>query len=402
MLNKLYQFQKEGIEFAARHHGRILLGDEMGVGKTVQALAMSYLYKEDWPLLILTPASLKLNWRDEILTWLTDIPPSQVEVVQNSKKGLKEKKLIHILSYDLAKNIEATLSQKTFNIVIADEVHYLKNRDAKRTKILAPLMKQCKRIFLLSGTPMLSKPLEIFVPVQILRPDIFKVFRAFGNRYCNPKPTPFGIDWTGSSCPGELHQILQHIGMIRRLKKDVLSQLPPKTRQKIEIQTDKKKVKEVKAILEHLNVKERNMLFQKENMMIGGGEGEGGQEKESSTIGSAYIKSGEAKQKGICEFVSMLLESKTKFLIFAHHLLVLDFIEETVKKNKWKPGYIRIDGSINANKRHELISKYQKDEHCKIAILGLTASSQGITLTASSTVVFAEMHWTPGNYELIK
>lgn len=66
----LYGFQKAGVEFGIKMHGRILLGDEMGVGKTIQAIAIAYMYKLDWPLLIMTPASLKFTWRDEILKFL--------------------------------------------------------------------------------------------------------------------------------------------------------------------------------------------------------------------------------------------------------------------------------------------------------------------------------------------
>jgi len=68
----LYKFQHEGIEFGIRKHGRLLIGDEMGVGKTIQALGIAYVFKQDWPLLIITPASLKYIWKDEILKWLPD------------------------------------------------------------------------------------------------------------------------------------------------------------------------------------------------------------------------------------------------------------------------------------------------------------------------------------------
>ena len=69
----LYSFQKEGVKYGLEKYGRMLLGDEMGVGKTIQAICIAYLYKNDWPMLIVTPASLKFTWRDEILKWLPSV-----------------------------------------------------------------------------------------------------------------------------------------------------------------------------------------------------------------------------------------------------------------------------------------------------------------------------------------
>lgn len=103
---------------------------------------------------------------------------------------------------------------------------------------------------------------------------------------------------------------------------------------------------------------------------------------------------GAAKVKGVIEFVDTLIENKSKFIVFAHHLEVLDQIEDSVVKKKIQ--YIRIDGRIDTAKRYEAVRKFQTNPDVLVAVLSLTASSQGITLTAASTVVFAEMNWTPG------
>ena len=113
-----------------------------------------------------------------------------------------------------------------------------------------------------------------------------------------------------------------------------------------------------------------------------------------SYLVSAYNLTAAAKIKGICEFVETLLENRCKFLIFGHHYAVLDAIEETVSKRKIS--HIRIDGKIDSVKRHQAVRKFQTDQDCLVAVLALTACCTGITLTAASTVVFAEMTWTPG------
>lgn len=109
---------------------------------------------------------------------------------------------------------------------------------------------------------------------------------------------------------------------------------------------------------------------------------------------NAYGLTGLAKIKGILEFTDTLIEAKCKFIIFAHHFEVLDAIEEQVVRKKIC--HVRIDGKIEVSKRYEAVRKFQTEPECLIAILSLTACSTGITLTAASTVVFAEMNWTPG------
>ena len=106
-----------------------------------------------------------------------------------------------------------------------------------------------KRILLLSGTPILARPNELYNLCRILRPDIFYSFRDFGVRYCNPKDSYFGIDWTGSSNMRELHLAIGNSIMIRRLKLDVLTELPAKRRQRISISTDSNQVKKIHYML---------------------------------------------------------------------------------------------------------------------------------------------------------
>lgn len=109
---------------------------------------------------------------------------------------------------------------------------------------------------------------------------------------------------------------------------------------------------------------------------------------------NAYSMTGSAKVKGVIEFLETLVENKAKFIVFAHHYEVLDQIEDSMVKKKIQ--YIRIDGQVDTGKRYEAVRKFQTNPNIMVGILSLTASSQGITLTAASTVVFAEMNWTPG------
>ena len=298
------------------------------------------------------------------------------------------------MSYDLTTKLEKKIIEKNFNFIIADEAHYLKSPDAKRTKCLIPIIQTSKRVLLLTGTPILSRPVELYPLLTMLRPDLFHNFKTFGVRYCNPKKNFYGTDWTGSSFAKELNYILKNI-MIRRLKKDVMSQLPPKKRQKVEIQTDAKVIKQIAAI----NINSENLFKKLEeinsnpNIIFDEDESKDSNENITNLFNKVYILSAEAKIQGVKEYVHYLLDNKCKFLAFAHHKIMLDALEEEV--TKMKIDYIRIDGKVKLEKRREYVNKFQSDETCLVAILSITACYTGITLTAASTVVFSELHMTP-------
>ena len=392
LLKNLYRFQKQGIIFGIKKYSRLLIADEMGVGKTVQAIGLSCLYQKDWPVLVICPSSLKFAWRDEITLWLGE-------------------KKYYIISYDLSVRMIDKIIEKKFNYIIADEAHYLKSRSAKRTMSLTPILQRSKRVVLLTGTPILAKPMEIFSLLHILRPDKFKGFKEFGTRYCDPKMLPFGlIDWSGSSNSRELNSILNKL-MIRRLKKDVLSQLPPKKRQKIEIATDSKVIKRLKIFMEKSSKKFEELLgtqieldklgINAEDINISNKKEKDSDNKSKDNeeesilnkFNKAYSMTGEAKLPGIRDYVNYLVDNSCKFLIFAHHSEVLDAIEDVIIDDKI--GYIRIDGKVAIDKRQDLVNKFQTDEECLVAILSITACATGLTLTKASTVVFAELHFTP-------
>ena len=393
-LSALYQFQKEGINFGIEKKGRILIADEMGVGKTIQAIGISLLYKENWPVLIICPASLKYVWRNEILKWIPDINTDKdIQIVKSGKDEFLCDEKFYIISYDLTVKFEQKIIDKQFNFIIADEAHYLKSLDAKRTKCLLPIIQKSKRILLLTGTPILSKPFELYPLLTMLRPDIFNNFKIFGNRYCDPKQKFFNnnwfMDWSGSSNAKELNYILKNI-MIRRLKKDVINQLPPKKRQKIEIETDPKIIKKIKS----LNVKNEIIIKELYNFNNNlNNENLKEFRNENNMFNKIYMLTAEAKTKGVKEYIHYLIENNCKFLIFGHHRLMLDSIEEEVKK--LKVVYIRIDGDVKPEVRQEYVNKFQTDEACLVAILSITACCTGMTLTAASTVIFSELYMTP-------
>ena len=365
ILKTLYKFQVDGINFGIAHHCRFLLADEMGVGKTIQAISLAYIYRDSWPVLIVCPGSMKYSWKGEIQTWL-GLRDHRINIINSSRQRISSDAYFYIISYDLVKNILKKLKQMTFDFVILDEAHSMKNKDCLRAKKILPVAVRAKRLILMTGTPILAKPLEGYPLLYALRPDLFCYFKKYAYRYCDPQPTPFGYSWSGTSNTKELHWILSTL-MVRRLKKDVLNNLPPKRRQKVFIKADPDIIAEIKKVKTQIKGRKGTL--------------------------DAYTLTGKAKIEGAYEYISDLLDLDQKFIVFAYHYDMLDKIESLMKVKNVE--YIRIDGSTKQDKRYDYVNNFQTNENCKVAILSIVAASTGITLTSASLVIFAELTWTP-------
>lgn len=227
----LLEFQKEGVCFAIEKGGRAMIADEMGLGKTYQAIAVADFYKEDWPLLICTTASTRDVWAAKIRQLLPSVPVHNIVTLQSGQDYIGEARVL-ITSYSMMEKSAEKLLARNFGFVIMDESHTLKNFKAKCTVVATDLAKQAKRVILLSGTPALSRPLELFSQVSMLDRKFF-AFREYSARYCAGKQTQFGWDATGQSNLPELNLLLAAKFMIRRTKQDVMSQLAEKSRETV-------------------------------------------------------------------------------------------------------------------------------------------------------------------------
>ena len=363
--NALYFYQKEGIQFGIEHHCRFLLADEMGLGKTLQAISLAYIYRDSWPVLIICPGSMKYLWRGEIMNWL-GLKDMRINIINSAKQRISSEAYFYIISYDLVRNILKKLKDMNFDFVILDEAHSIKNRESLRARNILPIAVRAKRLILITGTPILAKPYEGYPLLYALRPDLFMYFKKYAYRYCDPQPTPCGMTWSGTSNTKELHWILSTL-MVRRLKREVLNQLPPKRRQKVFISTDEKIIKEINFIRSQFKGRKGTL--------------------------DAYTLTGKAKLNGVYEYLSDLLEAQEKFIVFAYHYEMLQCIENLMKEKK--VGYIRIDGNTKQEKRYDYVNEFQKNNNCRVAILSIIAASTGITLTSSNIVIFAELTWTP-------
>jgi SWI/SNF-related matrix-associated actin-dependent regulator 1 of chromatin subfamily A len=359
----------------------------MGLGKTVQALAIANYYKDEWPLLIMTPSSVKYMWKESVLKWLPNVlndlsmgndVDELIQVLESTKQTMHTNSKIVVCSYDLMLRMIDYLVQCNFKVIIADECHFLKNGKAERTKAALKIFDKSTRAIFLSGTPALSRPAELYSQIHAINPSLFSNFSDFGSRYCDGKETNYGMDYSGSSNMKELQLILEEKVMIRREKKDVITQLPTKVREMIIldpslIEIDKKSLKQASSQMNNEKLK--------------------GMEKRGALL-TFFSETSKVKAKAVCEYVREFLDSGRKFIVFAHHQSMLDALQAECEQGKYD--YMRIDGSTNSEKRTANVDKFQTHEKCRIAILSITAANSGITLTEANLVLFAELFWNPG------
>eukprot|EP00986_Skeletonema_menzelii_P008167 scaffold3356_cov154-Skeletonema_menzelii.AAC.17 len=444
LLKKLRPFQRKAFDFAVNPNpsgqqtknnyvagagtGRILCADEMGLGKTITSLAIMSAYQQsEWPLLILCPASLRYTWPSEIekfLPWISsqstyvvrgadDVTFAQHIVNWRRKKTEqnKEKKppyQIVICTYSLLQNrfaVSKAIQNCRFECVIADESHNLKQKDSQRCQLALPIMKQSKRLVLLSGTPALNRPVELFSQLTALDPS-GKMFPGSGNmsysqytkRYCNARQTRFGYDVKGISNADELHQCLKKV-MLRRLKSEVLQDLPSKQRSIVPIKMkDKDKQQDSLYIMEDWNAASK--ALDRISDLDADDVARAAKNESRRAMMQAYQASGIAKASAVAEYIIDWLrgcDSTQKLVVFAHHKDVMDCLQEAITKEfKGKLGLIRIDGSVSPLERASCVKSFQTNKSVRLALLSMTAAGVGLTLTASSNIIFAELHWTPG------
>ncbi|MCP9257142.1 SWI/SNF-related matrix-associated actin-dependent regulator of chromatin subfamily A [Dirofilaria immitis] len=333
LVDALFPYQRLGVIYGVMKRGRLLLADEMGLGKSIQALGIARYFKCDWPLLIICPSSVKFSW-------------------------------------------------------LNDESHLLKDTNAQRTKVATNISKKALRVILLTGTPALSRPVELFSQIRIIDSKMFPNYRDFAIRYCDGKRGRYSFEAKGCTNSDELAIILTG----SEIKKDVLSDLPVKRREVVNLTDDSiytniSKLREAKTA--YSGAKDNDTKHQR--------------------LVDYYYETGIAKAKSVARYIIDHYfydgAPKRKLLIFAHHQVVLDMISMDVAKRSSADNYvdapeglrsIRIDGATASRSRDEQCRLFQENDDVMVAILSITAAGIGVTLTAATIVVFAELHWNPG------
>lgn len=417
---ELYPYQLGGVNWIERCNGRALIADEMGLGKTVQALAWLHLRKRRHRAIIVCPSSLKYNWLEEVRFWLPKSNPVVLE--GKNPRPIDPSHDIIIINYAILGAWIAILNKLKLWAFILDEAHYIKNNDSIRTKSSFAVAKSIPNVIALTGTPIENRPKEIFNIAKIVDPTVFPNWWKFVHRYCGAKQGYFGLDTDGATNVHELHMILTSTIMIRRKKKDVLKDLPPKTVSTVSLKIDN--VKEY-AFAEanfrrYLKEKFDEEIKKKEEAMFSDLEAFMKQQgikvsKDFATIDSEVLKklrkqkikkikqapalvqieilkqlAIQGKRKQIVTWIKEFLESGEKLVVFAIHRETIDALMKEF------PKAVKIDGSVKDKKRQETVKRFQTDPKVRLLIGNIKAAGVGLTLTAASNAAIIEFPWSPG------
>ncbi|TYI35645.1 hypothetical protein ES332_A03G090200v1 [Gossypium tomentosum] len=423
LLNSLLPFQLEGIKFGLRRGGRCLIADEMGLGKTLQAIAIAGCFINEGSILVVCPAVLRYSWAEELERWLSFCLPSDIHLVfghRDNPAYLNKYPRVVVISYTMLKHLRKSMLEHEWAVIIVDESHHLrcsrKSTESAEIQTVLDLAEKVRRIVLLSGTPSLSRPYDIFHQINILWPGLLGVTKyKFAETYCdvNFAQTTQGFkDFSKGVRLEELNVLLSQTVMIRRLKEHVLVQLPPKRRQLIRLHLKKSDIASAKAAVSFSNADafENNASNDIAMEKLGGnnvnyGHFYGIHNCNSSEL--SYQELGVAKLRGFHQWFSNhpliansdgveefdLNSSSHKMIIFAHHHKVLDGVQDFVCEKGIS--FVRIDGTTLPKDRQSAVLSFKSPNGAKIAIIGITAGGVGLDFSSAKHVVFLELPQSP-------
>lgn len=371
--------QKEAIEKLVGSK-RFILADDMGLGKTTSTI-IAALETGVSKILIICPASLKINWQREIENY-TD----RSVFIAEGKNFSTEHDFV-IVNYDILKNFydlkdkeNSLITQSNFELIILDEAHYISNAQAQRTKLVNSFVKKVNYLWLLTGTPMTNRPMNYYNLLNLIESPVAQNWLAYAIRYCQGYQFTAGTRkiWnvTGASNLEELRDRTSR-QVLRRLKTEVLD-LPEK-------------------IITPVYLKLKSKLY--EGLMGEYYEWYDKNPNESSSLTVQFSKLMKVRQvisdekiKNTIEIAENILEQGKKVIIFTNFTDSLNKITEHFGKSA-----VKLDGSTTKPARQYAVDQFQENEKIKVFVGNVKAAGVGITLTAAEAVIFNDLSFVPGD-----
>ena len=383
--DKLMPYQKAGVQYASNRR-RCFIADEMGLGKTLQAIAaMEEMHRSNpiYPIVVVCPANLTLNWAKEYAKWLSE---RRIAVV-SGRKQFPEHGTYDVLVVGYP-NLTAWQAQLTgYGGYIFDESHYLKTYGAQRTKAAIKIVRRASKeapILLLTGTPVASRPAEYVAQLDLLgQLDSFGGRWGFYRRYCDARRDKFG-QWRldGHSNLEELNSTLRSTCYIRRTKEQVLTELPPIFESTMYFEGSERGKRDYDAAEADLGAwLEANGRTNNAPEQI-------------ARISVLRRLAAEAKLPGVFELIDEMVESGRKVVIAAHHRDIVNVIAT-------RYGGLKIQGGMSVVEVEEVKRRFQDNpvEDSPAIVLSIEAAKTGHTLTAAQDIIFVELPWTPADVQ---
>lgn len=392
-------YQNAGIDYGVSR-GNVLIGDEPGLGKTVQALGIAN-ETEAKSLLIVCPASIRLNWKRELGNWWM---PTQGNINLHMYLSSAAGEIGHdtnatIVSYELTRNQKVfdSIMSRNWDMMVLDEAHYLKSTDAERTRCIfgggshrTYLSQRVGSIVALTGTPLPNRPRECFTLAKAMCPEAIDwmnyddfVFRFNPSMRMTTKDDKvFNVEKRGRL--PELHARLRSNFMVRRLKKDVLTDLPDKRYELAYIEPDGK----IMDILRRESLLNFTIADLKDPFSSVWG-----------MISTIRKEMGIAKVPRVVEHMKYLLqiEEIPKIVLFAHHVEVMNMLTQELAKF----GVVAVRGGMTSNAKDASVQAFKNDPKIRIFLGQMDAAGFGIDglQDVCDHAVFAEPAWVPGTNE---
>lgn len=383
MTTKLFPFQLEGIDKIEEFGGRALLADEQGMGKTVQSLWWLKENKTSLPAIVVCPAYLRWQWRREASTHI-GMPADVLEGMKPpTVTRLGNVAPLTIINYEILGPWIPYLKAMQPQTVIGDEAHYLQSRKAKRTKNFYKLSAGVPHMLLLTGTPIMNRPAELFPLLNLLRPNIWPSFLPYAHLHCGPRRTFWGWEYRGAENLGLLNRKLKRHVLIRRRKVDVLKDLPEKQRNVVVLPLPPKAKREYDAadgdFLAWLKAQGDAGFSQamRANALT----------KITTLLGLV----GRLKIPVVLEWIKGHFESGGgKLVLFGWHVNV---VEAYWKAYKGKS--VLVNGTVSTKKRDQAKEQFNNNPDTILFSGNLQAAGTGVSLKAGD-LAFAELYWVPG------
>ena len=386
--HRLYPYQRLGVQWAVAVGGRGIIGDDMGLGKTPQAWMVLERDAAARRALIVCPGSVLVNWTREGARWA----PTWTSSVAWSSRDLEKVALAPypdrhatVVSWGLLSRPSAfaALRRMGFDAVIVDEAHYAKNAEAARTRSVLELIHDARIRLPLSGTPIKSRPAEFWTLLHAVDPIRFHSFLPWGETFCGAKDRRIGARvvrvYAGSARLPQLARLTTPY-VLRREKAEVLTELPPKTRQTLPLRASRELVAETVDLLRQLRDQAR---AGEENPRALG------------AIGRLRQKIGLSKVDAAVEWATDAHASGEPSVLFVYHQEVANQLVAGLRKAGLRVGVIL--GSTAAKERQPIVDAFQAGE--LDALVGSESIKEGISLVRSALSCQVEYWWTPGDME---
>jgi SWI/SNF-related matrix-associated actin-dependent regulator 1 of chromatin subfamily A len=375
------EHQKVAIEKLLANN-KFILADDMGLGKTTAAVIAS-LESEAKKVLIVCPATLKINWAREIENY-TD---RRILIVEGRKWGSTFD--YYIINYDILKNYHSTddesddvklLESVGFDLAIVDEAHYISNNTAQRTRLLNDILDKIPKVWLLTGTPMTSRPINYFNLLKIVESPLTLNWQSYVYRYCKGYQFRVGNrkvwNTSGASNLDELRERTKNL-VLRRLKTEILD-LPDKIITPVFL--DLKSTDYNEELEEFMKISKENKKDESLSITI-------------NRLMKVRQIIAEEKVKYTCELIDKFIEQDKKVIVFTNFTNTLDLLHEKYKKNS-----VILDGRMSKIKRQESVDKFQNEKKYKVFISNIIAGGVGITLTAAEGVIMNDLSFVPAHH----